>query len=231
MKLEYLPWPAGLSAQLFIYAFRRMAGSFTAYHPVTLQGRALQPGQRNCLDRWTLIASAMQTHGATSLLDLGCAEGYFVRRAAQEFNCFALGVDADASRLLVAQNCVLLDRVERAGFTLADIDTRLLQNLPSFDAVLFLSVMHHVLYEHGLDHARALLAAIRVRTGKFLIFDMGQSNETRNEWAKLLPDMGSDPAVWIAEFLRSAGFTDVQKIGETDSYRNEVDRSLFLARP
>jgi cyclopropane fatty-acyl-phospholipid synthase-like methyltransferase len=231
MKLEYLQPPAGLNSRLFNYAFRRIANSFTSYHPISLQGRALQPGQRNCLDRWTMIAAAIQTYGAASLLDLGCAEGYFVRRAAQEFDCFALGVDADASRLLIAQNCMLLDRVESTAFTLADIDAQLLQKLPSFDAVLFLSVMHHIMYQQGVDHARELLTAIREKTQKFLIFDMGQSNEILNQWARLLPDMGSDPAEWIAEFLRSAGFSDVRQIGETDSYRNEATRSVFLARP
>jgi cyclopropane fatty-acyl-phospholipid synthase-like methyltransferase len=231
MKLAYLQRPSGLNSRLFEYAFRRIAKSFRSYQPISLHGHPLQPGQRNCLDRWTVIAASMQTHAVSSLLDLGCAEGYFVRRAAQEFGCFALGVDADSSRILVAQTCVLLDRVAGAAFTLADIDAGLLQKLPNFDAVLFLSVMHHVMYEHGIDHARRLLVAIRARTQKFLIFDMGQSNETRNEWARLLPDMGSDPASWIADFLRSAGFTDVEKLCETDSYQNEAARTVFLARP
>jgi hypothetical protein len=43
--------------------------------------------------------------------------------------------------------------------------------------------------------------------------------------------MGSDPHAWIAEYLRSAGFGKVEKIGETSSYLRESKRALFCAQP
>lgn len=231
MKLMYTKQPAGLRYRLFIHSLRRISRSFDAYHPVSLQGTMLQPGQRACNDRWAMIAPLVRSYDVGSVLDLGCAEGYFVRRSAEDFGCFSLGVDGDLSRILVAQNSALLDGVTGAAFALANIDVAFLQRLPGFDAVIFLSVMHHVMYEHGIDYARQLLAEIRTKTRKFLIFDMGQSNEINNKWARLLPDMGADPAVWIADFLRSAAYAEVTKIGETDSYQNEARRSVFLARP
>lgn len=231
MKLNYTRPASGFGHNLFRWSLRRVSRSFVAYHPVSLQGETLQPGQRACIDRWAMIAGELRAAGARSLLDLGCAEGYFVRRAAGELGCFALGVDGDFTRLLVAQTCALEDRVEGAAFALATIDAALLARLPVFDAVVFLSVMHHVMYEHGVDHARDLLRAIRERTRLCLLFDMGQSNETGNDWARLLPDMGTEPAAWIAGFLRSAGFAAVEKIGETDSWKNDAPRSVFVARP
>jgi cyclopropane fatty-acyl-phospholipid synthase-like methyltransferase len=231
MKLKYVAAPSGLSYQLFNRCLRRMAKSFDTYHPVSLNGELLQSGQRACSDRWEMIAPLIEAHRGRSLLDLGCAEGYFVRRAAEQYNCFSLGVDADFARILVAQNCVLLDGVKRAAFAFGTIDRALLDSLPIFDVVIFLSVMHHVIYEHGVEYGRALLTAIRERTRKFLVFDMGQSNEIKNEWAKLLPEMGTDPGIWIAGFLRSAGYSEVSKLGETDSYRNDAGRSVFVAKP
>jgi cyclopropane fatty-acyl-phospholipid synthase-like methyltransferase len=231
MKLNFTRPASGFGHNLFRWSLRRVSRSFVAYQPVSLQGETLQPGQRACTDRWTMIAAQLRATGARSLLDLGCAEGYFVRSAAAELGCFALGVDGDFTRLLVAQTCTLEDRVTGAAFALGTIDAALVSRLPVFDAVIFLSVMHHVMYEHGVDYARHLLRAIHKQTRLCLFFDMGQSNETENEWARLLPDMGSDPAAWIGDFLRSAGFATVEKIGESDSWKNEARRSVFVARP
>ena len=230
MKLNYVKRPAGLNYRLFQHAVRRIAGSFDTYHPAWLQQK-LQPGQRDCSDRWNLIERQIARHNATSLLDLGCAEGYFVRRAAEECKCLALGVDADFARILVAQNTALLDGVQGAAFAYADIDCAFMDKMPHFDVVIFLSVLHHVMYEHGVDYSRDLLRTIRRKTGIFMIFDMGQSNERLNQWAALLPDMGDDPAVWIADFLASAGFTGIERLGTTDSYQNEARRTVFLAKP
>lgn len=231
MKLSRTSWPRGIAYRIFQLSFRQVATSYETYHPISLRGKTLQQGQRACIDRWQMIARLMQATTARSVLDLGCAEGYFVRRAAQDFNCFALGVDDDFKRLLVAQNCALADGVRGAAFSFNRIDLAFLQSIPAFDLVIFLSVMHHIMYEHGVDYARNILKAIRDRTRLCLVFDMGQSNETRNPWASLLPDMGHDPAAWIAEFLRSAGFASVEKIGETDSFQNDAPRNVFSAKP
>jgi hypothetical protein len=85
------------------------------------------------------------------------------------------------------------------------------------------------MYEHGVDYAREFMKLIREKTAKSLIFDMGQSNESAMQWAPLLPDMGSDPHEWIAEFIRSCGFSHVIKAGETDAYQSKVRRAVFVA--
>ena len=75
------------------------------------------------------------------------------------------------------------------------------------------------------------MTCIREKTGKTLIFEMGQSDETSTYWASLLPDMGAQPHDWIADFLRTCGFSKVVKTGETDAYRSGIRRALFLAQP
>ena len=188
-------------------------------------------GERACIDRWLLVQNKIKPLDPASFLDLGCAEGYFVLQAAQAFNCVSIGVDADIRRLTVATMASALNH-SGAGFVDASIDLELLRKLPVFDVVMFLSVMHHVMYEHGVDHARNLLSAIRSKAGKCLIFDMGQSNETSHEWAALLPEMTPDPETWIKQFLRSAGFSTVETVGETDAYRVRlVAFRNFIAYP
>lgn len=222
---------SGPTFGLYKRMLRRMVRATDPYHPVEFQGRRLAEGQRGCSDRWAAIKSQIEAHGAETLLDLGCAEGYFVRSAAVECGCVALGVDADLRRLTLAESFSTLDRVQGAGFMLAELTPALLQKLPRFDLVVFLSVMHHIMYECGVDHAREIAALVRSKTNKVLIFDMGQSDETEHEWAGALPDMGADPHAWIREFLLSAGFSSVDKLAETDSYQGHVRRAVFAARP
>lgn len=231
MKLKFAGDPAGIYFQGYKHCLTKIAHSFVTYHPTSLFGRVFGGGERNCTDRWNLIAEEIRSNDVASVVDLGCAEGYFVRLAAAEFGCFALGIDGDVKRLLIGQNISTLEHWERAGSMLAELSPDLLARMPVFDMTIFLSVLHHVMYEKGLDYSRAMLVAIREKTRKVMVFDMGQSNETSNDWAGLLPDMGDEPEHWIHDFLLSAGFSRAERIGEFDAYRTTVHRIVFSAFP
>lgn len=213
------------------FMLRRLVNNYEPYQPVLLGSVQLSAGERSCEDRWAKIAEVMRRYSARSLLDLGCAEGYFVQQAAKQFACVSLGVDADIRRLTVARTTTSLNRIEGAAFAQGMIDQEFISKLPSFDVVLLLSVLHHLMYEHGLDYARQMLSAVRIITKKALVFDMGQSNEVAHEWSKLLPDMRPDPETWISKFLLTAGFTRVSVGGSTDAYKNSIRRILFVAEP
>jgi O-antigen chain-terminating methyltransferase len=220
----------GLSKFLHKLLIRRMIKEINPYHPISIEGKLVSKGERACLDRWSVINEVVSKCPG-NLLDLGCAEGYFVQRVAREHECFVLGVDADVRRLTIAQDVNVFNKNEAAGFMYAHITPEFLRKLPTFDIVIFLSVLHHVMYEHGVDYARDFMKLIREKTAKSLIFDMGQSNEIGMKWAPLLPDMGPDPQEWIAGFLRSCGFSEVIKMGETDAYKSNVSRAVFVAHP
>lgn len=229
LSLERKFSPALEFAQRFL--LRRLVKSYEPYHPVFLSGVQIAAGERACVDRWNLIETHLRALGATSVLDLGCAEGYFVQQAAQRLNCFALGIDADLRRLTVAQMSASVNQVPRASFSYDVLAPEVLRRLPEFDAVIFLSVLHHMMYEHGEAYALETVREIRRLTRLCLIFDMGQSNESEHNWSKLLPNMAPDPETWIAGFLRSAGYARVEAIGQTDAYKNAVRRVLFIAKP
>lgn len=208
---------------------RLLTRSLNPYQPVLLDGKTIHPGRRDCEAR---VAAILQTLAGTkdqTILDLGSAEGYFVRRCA-EAGYLTVGVEADIRRLVVAQWSLALDGVTNFGFIRAHIDRATLTRLPPRDVTLSLSLFHHVIYEHGVGRARSLLEAIRQRTNHVLIFEMGQSDETEFEWAQLLPDMTPNPHEWIADFIASAGFSDVKKICESSAYNSDVQRATFAAR-
>ena len=220
----------GLPYRAYKFVLRRLVKQVQPYHPVAMDGEVLSAGERDCADRWKIISDVLAQR-ADTVLDLGCAEGYFVSRAAKEYGCVALGVDADVRRLTVAQDLNVINKNERAGFMYAHFDMEFLRKLPQFDVVIFLAVLHHVMYEHGVDYAREFMRCIRGITRKTLIFEMGQSNETAMYWAPLLPDMGPEPHKWIQEFLLSCGFSSAERAGETDAYHSNQKRSIFIAQP
>jgi SAM-dependent methyltransferase len=216
-------------AQRFL--LRRLVNSYEPYHPVYLSGIQISAGQRSCADRWHFIEPYLKDIGARSVLDLGCAEGYFVQQAAENLNCLSMGIDADLRRLTIARMTATLNAISGACYIYGTLNPELLRRLPKFDAVIFLSVLHHIVYEHGEQYAHQVLREIRRITRQCLFFDMGQSNEVQHEWSKLLPDMAPDPQTWIGNFLRSAGYSDVEVVGQTDAYKSDVRRCLFIARP
>jgi O-antigen chain-terminating methyltransferase len=230
MKIKINSELNGLPGFLYKRAVRRLAKSYSPYHPIFLGDERIGEGERACIDRWAIIAGNLRATGAKTLLDLGCAEGYFVQQAAKS-GCLAVGVDADVLRLSLAQASATLNRVQGAGFIYAELTPEFIDTLPPYDAVLFLSVLHHIMYEQGIDYARQYMRRLKPKVGKFMIFDMAQSNETGHAWASLLPDMGDDPHAWIAEFLSSAGFRSIEKVGDTDAYQGSVRRALFRVAP
>jgi SAM-dependent methyltransferase len=214
------------------FIIARLARSYEAYQPVRIGDRQLADGARTCLDRWSHIETILQRTNAKSLLDLGCAEGYFVQQAARH-GCIGLGVDADMRRLTIAQNTSILNGVSGAGFLYGQISVDFIEALPSFDVVLFLSVLHHVIHAQGIDYAAQIMTSILQRTRLGLVFDMGQSNENRppNDWSRILPPMEPDPKTWITNFLKDVGFSEVEVLADTDAFATVERRHLFFCRP
>ena len=215
----------------FRLALRNFIRSYHAYQPVRFEGKLLQPGRRDFEHRWKLIRREAVDCGARTVLDLGCSEGYFTQRAARELGCFSLGIDANIQRLTVAQNINTLQRHELTGFMYGHINIDSLACLPRFDMVLFLSVLHHFLKEHGVDHCIEILRVVRTKTNKLMVFDMGYKKKILEPWAKSRRIVGEEPSAWIAEILRLAGFSQVDLIGHSSANKGRAARAMFRALP
>ena len=211
-------------------ALRLMLWRWQAYQPVIVADRKIAAGRRGSEPRVQAVLQAAEELGARTVVDLGCAEGYFVRRCAEQ-GLLSIGVDGDARRLAVAQLSTVIDGVDAVGFVKSSISVDSLLQLPSSDLVVCLSVLHHVMYESGLEYARDLLRSMRRMARRGLVFEMGQSNELAFSWASNLPDMGVEPHDWIAELLASAGFISIRKVVEVESLNSSVRRAVFVAEP
>lgn len=201
------------------------------YQPVIKNGK-LRAGSdpRDCYQRWDLISKNLPT-GSQTALDLGCAEGFFTIQLARR-GLFALGVDNFRLALDIArQQCINSDLVN-VGFIKQKVTHSFIESLPQFDVVLFLSLMHHFLYQNGTEWCAKLLKGLRQKVTGALFFDMGQSNEFYHEWHALLPDMGSNPSEWIINFLQTQGFTQCEVIGTVPADRHlnpPIERFLIKA--
>jgi len=204
--------------------------SYEIYQPVLGRNKEAR-GARECETRWRAIEQSLRDHGSQSLIDLGSCEGYYVIKAAQAGLPFCVGVDFDQRRTFTSSSQAVLHDLPHAAFMIATVDEALLDAMPKFDTVVFMSVLHHIMYDKGLDHCRRLMQMLHEKVGKCLIFEMGQSDEDQESWAKDMPDMGADPHEWIKDFLLSAGFHSVETIALTRSFLGEVDRALFKALP
>jgi cyclopropane fatty-acyl-phospholipid synthase-like methyltransferase len=198
------------------------------YQPVMLGGRCIAAGRRGTQERLDALMPSLKEVGASSVIDHGCAEGYMVRRLVEN-GYFVLGIDDSPRALTTAQLSLTADGVRGWGLLRMRLDGDSVRLLPEMDATISLSVMHHTMYTHGPEYARRMLAVIRERTRKVLIFEMGQSDEHAFGWASRLPDMGTEPHDWIAGFLESAGYTETRVICKVPSFNSTVQRATFAA--
>lgn len=216
----------GLALGLARLAFHVARAGGRPYQPVEIGGRRFD-NVRDSDVRWQAIEQVLAEHRVRNVLDIGSAEGWFLRRAAER-GCFALGVEA-GDRLIVGELSRLHDRVEGAAAIRAFLTPDRLHALPKFDAVLCLSVVHHVIRGFGTDAAEAFVKALASRVDKVLIFEIGSAEET--SWSAFLPETADGQEGFVRALLRRAGFHKVRVIAETPSYHREANRLLFVAEP
>ena len=202
------------------------------YQPVNNDGRLkLGSDPRDCHQRWDLISKNLPPESRTAL-DLGCAEGFFTIQLARK-GLIALGADNLRVALDLARHQCINNDLSNIGFIKQGITHSFIENLPAFDVVLFLSLMHHFIYKNGMEWSAQLLQRLRKKVNMTLFFDMGQSNEFYHRWHSLLPDMGSNPAEWIIDFLQTQGFTQCEVIGKVPADRHlnpPIERFLIKAK-
>ena len=198
------------------------------YQPVLVPGLTYLRAKRPCKDRLELITSDMGDPPAT-VSDIGCQIGFFTFSLAEQ-GYSVIGYDMNAQNV---QICHMLNELSdlstKPTFRNIILMPETAESFEAADYTLCLAVFHHIIYYHGLSVAQGLVPVLRNRTRKKLYFEIGQSNEPVEPWAKHMPDMGIDPFIWITDFLRSGGFEDVKVIGLVPTHVSNVPRYLMVA--
>ena len=223
--LRRLRWALALG--LIREAFRVAKAGGRPYQPVELAGRRYA-NVRDSDGRWQSIEQVLREHEVRNVLDVGSAEGWFARRAATELRCFTLGIEA-GDAVIVGELARLHDRVQRVATIRAFLTPEAAQALPKFEAVLCLSVLHHVVRGFGLATAESFLRALASRVEKVFIFEIGTTDES--SWKPALPAFEGGQEAFVRSLLERAGFRNVRVIGEAAAFHRETQRLLFVAEP
>jgi SAM-dependent methyltransferase len=216
-----------LALRLIEAAFHVAKAGGRTYQPVEIGGKRFA-NVRDTDERWRAVAEVLRQHGVRNVLDIGCAEGWFVRRAAADLNLFAVGIEATDVGI-VGELARLHDRVPRAAVARAFVTPEAIRGLPQFDAVLCLSVLHHVIRGFGLGVAERFLQVLATRVSKVLVFEIGTAGES--SWTEFLHEQSQGQEAFVRQLLERAGFRNVRVIAESAAYHREVQRLLFVAEP
>ncbi len=198
------------------------------YQPLVVSGLSYLRPKRPCEDRLKFIISDIDERGAR-INDIGCQIGFFSFSLARE-GYSVTGYDMEARNIYI---CHLLNELSdislKPKFLNIEFDLETIGNFESADYTLCLAVFHHIIYSRGLMVAKKLISILRKKTKKKIYFEVGQSNEPVEPWAKSLPDMGADPFMWIAEFLKEGGFKNIKSLGKVITHVSEIPRYLVVA--
>ena len=216
-----------LAFRLIKTAFYVAKAGGRPYEPVEIGGKRFD-NVRDTDARWQAVSGVLRAYDVQNVLDVGCAEGWFVRRAAADLKCFAIGIEATDVGL-VGELARLHDRVPRMATVRAFMTPEAIRALPQFDAVLCLSVLHHVIRAFGVAAAEQFLRALASRVNKVLVFEIGTADES--SWTEFLPELGQGQEAFVRGLLERCGFHHVQVIAESAAYHREVQRLLFTAEP
>jgi hypothetical protein len=223
--LRALRWSVALG--LINAAFHIAKGGRRPYQPVAIGTRRFH-SVRESEGRWQAIEAVLRHHAVRNVLDVGCAEGWFVRRAATDLNCFAIGIEA-SDRAAIGELSRLYDGAERMATIKAFVTPDDLRGLPKFDAVICMSVVHHIIRAYGLASAEEFVTALASRADKVLIFEIGTADE--KSWTSFLPELNQGQEAFVRGLLERCGLNNVRVIAESPAYHSDAQRLLFAAEP
>lgn len=116
-------------------------------------------------DRWELIREQIP-NDAKNLVDIGCNEGEFTRRAS-EMGLFSVGVDIDDVALGHARRKTELD--DSCHFIRCRMAPGNIDSLPSFDVCLLLTVYYHWGRAYGWKSTENMIVKLYQNTSRLIV--------------------------------------------------------------
>jgi hypothetical protein len=151
--------------------------------------------------RWERMQPIIEEQGVKSALDVGANTGWFAFSLAER-GIPTIAVERMARHvrigLYVRKRARLCSSV---GFLVMEVTPDNVELLPYAECIIFLSIWHHIVREHGLEGATAVLRGLWEKTGKVLFFETGE-NEMPTSYG--LPPMTPDAGTWLATYLQES---------------------------
>jgi len=208
--------------------FLRIVGGIHKYQPDPFKSVSEANIGRHCADRFTEINKRITDGKALSVLDVGCNEGYFTFKMAERGG-ICIGIDWGADQVSNARDLAKHYNVPNALFARMEINEETISGLPDVDLVICMSIFHHWARKDGEVAARSILQQICTKANRYLVFETGQPDEKKADWADSISFMGNDHEGYVNSMLREFGFTSVSSLGVFATTVSDEPRVLYLA--
>jgi hypothetical protein len=190
------------------------------YQPLTERDRSSRGV--GTLTRWSAIRAVVDELEPRSAIDIGCNIGWFAAELA-ELGIPTIGVECHPPYYRTALYRRSRSRLPDLGVLVFEMTPANIELLPTADCTLHLSVWHHLVMIYGVDDATSMLASTWEHTRKVLFFETG---ETEMPASYGLPDMGAEPAAWLADYLAGVCVGgDVRHLGRHHGGGADDDRA------
>ena len=185
--------------------------------------------KRNSEDRFRAITAAIDVACVHSYLDIGSQFGYYVFKMAElDRRIAAQGIEKDRVSYIYSCATKVLNKVQNASFTRAQMTPMLAEQLSPYDIISFMNVFHHIVHFNGFETADALVRALYRKCNKYFVFESGQFDEKGWYWSEDLSFMGENPVQWIGDYLLQVGFDEVKLLALVETHLSDRKRGLFL---
>ena len=175
--------------------------------------------------RWRLIKKKLIKDNIKNLLDLGSAEGYFLKKTS-EIGIMSLGIEADERKFFLSN--IISEKKNIYGVLNNIINIKLIKLLPKFESTLYLSVHHHIAANFGYKFANKILIEIFKNSKKTMFFETAMKGENSKSWNKnYSKNLKLTTEENIKKLFLKNGCKKIQILGYTESYNKGFKRPLF----
>jgi len=167
------------------------------YQPVaSLPARSATRGTGS-ESRWEAILPVVSQQHVESAVDIGACEGYFSIELGRS-GVPTIALEGYPSNYRTAMYAVRRSGLDNVGVLALELTPENVVAVPTADAMLCLSVWHHLVRNHGLPNATEMMQTIWDRTAKVLFFDTGEDEMTPDYG---LPELAPDARSWLTDYL------------------------------
>jgi len=212
-----------LSKYLNKISISYLKNNINLYQDLSLKNSGLRNETEN---RWRLIKKKLIKDKIKNLLDLGSAEGFFLKKTSK-MKIMSLGIEADERRFFLS-NFNIENKKKYFGVVNNTITSEFIKLLPKFDTILYLSVHHHIAANSGVKKANDLLVKIFKNCEKTMFFETAIKNEQSKSWHKgYEKNLKNITEKSIKSLFLKQGCKKFEILGYTESYNKGFKRPLF----
>jgi len=152
------------------------------YYEHNVSNTTYQDGRTDNEHRWSIIESHIQPD-FQMLVDLGCADGFFVGKAAEN-GMRAHGIEGNYNRVERTQKQFASNNKVTIEQEFLSPDN--IEKVPASDIILFLTVHHHWVWQYGWEQAADMFRVVADR-GEIVCYEPPGNKAIRSGKKKMNP--------------------------------------------